>query len=123
VTFADFLGRNAIVVGFLLLVAGGGLVVALLAGARESRSFATGVAALLCALTCVGVGMAQRSALLDASASVATMAGLSRGDRDRIMREKLADAGYALEFAVLAALLPLVAGGVAVARAMRARRS
>jgi hypothetical protein len=123
VTFTDFLGRNAIFVGLLLLVAGGGLVVALFAGARESRSLARGVAALLCALACVGVGVAQRSALVDASARVATMPGLSRADRDRIVAEKLAGAGYALEVAVAAALLPLLAGGAAVVRAMRARRS
>jgi hypothetical protein len=123
VTFSDFLGRNAIVVGILLLVAGGGVVVALIAGARESRSLARGVAALLCALTCVGVGVAQRSALLDASVYAAQVPGLSRTDRERIVAYKVADAGYALDVALASALLPLLAGGAAIARAMRARRS
>ena len=121
--FSDFLGRNAIVVGFLLLVAGGGVVLGLVGGARQRRSVALGAAALLCALVCVGVGVAQRSALLSASAFAATVPGLSRADRERIVAYKLADAGYALELALASALLPLVAGGAAVVRASRARRA
>jgi hypothetical protein len=122
VTFTDFLGRNAIVVGFLLLVAGGGVVLGLTAGARE-RSVARGTAALLCALVCVGVGVAQRSALLDASVFAAQVPGLSHADRERIVAYKLADAGYALEVALASALLPVLAGAAAIARAMRARRA
>jgi hypothetical protein len=121
--FSDFLGRNAIIVGFLLLMAAGGVVLALTGGARERRSIARGAAALLCALACVGVGAAQRSALLNAAAFAATVPGLSHADRERIVAYKLADAGYVLEVALAAALLPLVAGGAAVARALRARRS
>jgi hypothetical protein len=121
--FSDFLGRNAIVVGFLLLVAGCGVVLGLTAGVRERRSVARGAAALLCGLICVGVGAAQRSALLNASAFAATVPGLSRADRERIVAYKLADAGYALEVALASALFPLVVGGMAVVRALRMRRS
>jgi hypothetical protein len=121
--FSDFLGRNAIIVGLLLLVAGCGVVLGLTGGARERRSVARGAAALLCALVCVGVGAAQRSALLNASAFAATVPGLSRADRERIVAYKLADAGYALEVALASAVLPLVAGGAAVVRALRTRRS
>lgn len=121
--FSDFLGRNAIVIGFLMLVAGGGVVLGLVGGARPRPSAALGAAALLCALVCVGVGAAQRSALINASAFAATVPGLSRADRERIVAYKLADAGYALEVALAAALLPLLAGGRAVVRALRTRRS
>jgi hypothetical protein len=120
--FSDFLGRNAIVIGLLLLVAGGGVVLGLAGGGRQRRSFALGAAALLCALVCIGVGAAQRSALLEASAFAATVPGLSGADRARIVAYKLADAGYALEVALASALLPLVAGGSAVLRVLRTRR-
>jgi hypothetical protein len=121
--FSDFLVRNAIVIGFLLVVAAGGVVLGLAGGARRRRSVAPGAAALLCALVCVGVGVAQRSALLNASAFAATVPGLSHADRERIVAYKLADARYAVEVALASALLPLVAGGAAVVRVLRTRRS
>jgi hypothetical protein len=121
--FSEFLDRNAIVVGILLLVAGGGVVLGLAGGARQQRSFALGASALLCALVCVLVGVAQRQAFLKASVFVATMPGLLLVDQERIVAEKLADAGYALGVALALALLPLVAGGSAVRRVLRARRS
>jgi hypothetical protein len=121
--FSDFVGRNAIFIGLLLLAAGAGVVLGLVGRAGQQRSLAPGVAALLCALVCVGVGAAQRGALVDASAFVATVPGLSRADRERIVADDLSDAAYALEFALATALLPLIAGGRAVVRVLRTRRT
>lgn len=117
--FSAFLDRNVIVVGLLLLVAAAGALLGVIGCARERSASALGAAALLLALACAGIGVAQRQALVNASAFAASVPGLSRADRERIVAYKLADAGYALDVSLLSALAPLAAGALSILLAFR----
>src|SRR5438105_2610328 len=111
---SEFIDRNPIFVGIVIVPALVGTVLGLIGCTRERSAIGFGTTALLIALAILGAGLAQRQAYLNASVAVQNAYGLSRADRTRLVAWKDNDAGGAIALASALALVPLAAGSLSI---------